>query len=315
MLGKIGIDVGLQPGAPVSSLRETLMHAEDAGFTHVELSSGTLAVVVRGQLHPGRLAKLQEVLAEVPLSFTLHGSEVSSSRGGNLLDVVSESERQIVASDIELAAAIGATVVVYHSGTLRDPYGDDRALAQGLQRERELLRELGDRAAELGITIAVENRDPVARYIVRRAYGFDLLRLAEQISAVDHPNVKICFDTGHAFLAYTWLGKTVEDYLSDIRQIAPMIGHLHITDNFGQVQLDADRLYSENLSAGDGDLHLLPGWGVIPFEDIFRIPFPLDPIAIHEIDRRYTEHWAEAVEATTRLISLQTPEASQAVAS
>jgi sugar phosphate isomerase/epimerase len=297
----VGVSTGLKPGVPIASLRETLEQIAGLGFDTVELISRNLNVSIAGRQHPERLARLKAAIEGLPLGFTLHGSEVASSKGGNLFDTVTPAQRQIFASDLELAGEIGAKVLVYHSGTLRDAYGDDRAFIQGLLAEREALREFGDRAAELGVTIAVENRDPVARYIVRRAYGFDLLRLAEQIEAVNHPNVKICFDTGHAFLSYTYLGKTVEDYLADIKTIAPLIGHLHITDNMGQVQLDSENDQGENLITGDGDLHLLPGWGLIPFDDIFAIPFPLNPIANLEIKPTFFEHLPEAHATVTRL--------------
>jgi sugar phosphate isomerase/epimerase len=302
---KAGISSGIRPGAPLASLRENLQAIASVGFSHVELGSRNLSVMINGRPQQERLAWLKAALEDLPLGFTLHGSEVASSRGGNLFDVTSPSERQIFESDLELAGEIGASVLVYHAGTLRDPHGDDKAFQQGLLHERAALREYGDRAAELGVTIAVENRDPVSRYIDRRAYGFDLLRLAEQVDAVDHPNVKICFDTGHAFLSYTWLGKGVEGYLNDIREIAPLIGHLHVTDNFGQVQLDQGRDSGENLIAGDGDLHLLPGWGAIPFDDIFAIRFPLDPIANLEIRPTFHEHLEEAFATTIRLLELQ----------
>jgi sugar phosphate isomerase/epimerase len=300
-MSKVGISAGIRGGAPIASLRENLEQLVAIGFDAVELNSRNLNVSIAGRQHPERLARLKAAIAGLPLTFTLHGSEVASSRGGNLFDTTTTAERQIFASDLELAGEIGAKVLVYHSGTTRDPYPDDRAFTHGLLAERAALREFGDRAAELGVTIAVENRDPVARYIIRRAYGFDLLRLAEQIEAVDHPNVKICFDTGHAFLSYTYLGKGVEGYLADITAIAPLIGHLHITDNMGQVQLDSERDQGENLIAGDGDLHLLPGWGAIPFDEIFAIPFPLQPIANLEIKPIFFEHLDEAYATVARL--------------
>src|SRR5690606_26092155 len=107
-----------------------------------------------------------------------------------------------------------------------------------------------------------ENRDPVGRYILRQAYGFDLERLAEQVEAIDHPNIGVCLDVGHAWLAYAWLRK---DYLAGVRRIAPLVAHMHVNDNFGLPQLDETSDQTENLAQGLGDLHLLPGWGTVPF--------------------------------------------------
>lgn len=301
----IGVSVdGSARGVP-GGLREVLDRTAGLGFSHVELSAKALAVTINGELEPRRLDRLRAALDGLPLRYTLHGTEVSSSRGGNLMDVTTTAQRRIVAADLELAAAIGAEVLVYHSGTLRDPYGDDSALEVGMGAERDALRQLGDRAGEAEILIAVENRDPVARYIVRRSYGLDLLRLAEQLDAVGHPQVRMCFDTGHAFLSYTYLGKGREGYLADLRQIAPMVGHIHLTDNFGKVQLDAEADPTENLASGDGDLHLPPGWGAIPLDEVFAIPFERNPIVNLEIKGQFHEHLDEAYETTRRLVARQ----------
>lgn len=301
----IGISAGVRAGAPLASLRDTLAEIAGVGFTHVEIAPKNLNVIVNGRLHEERMARVRRALDGLPLGYTVHGTEVSSAKGGNLFDLTTPAQEQIFAADLAFAAAIGATVLVYHSGSMRDPYADDRAVQRAMMAERDALRRFGDRASDYGITIAVENRDPVARYIIRRAYGFDLLNLAEQIDAIDHQNVRICLDTGHSWLSYSWLGKSEDDYLDDIREIAPLVGHLHITDNFGQVQLDHTTDPAENLASGDGDLHLLPGWGSIPFEKIYAIPFRLDPISNLEIRPHYFEHLEEAFATTTRLMAIQ----------
>jgi len=174
---------------------------------------------------------------------------------------------------------------------LRDPGGDGRALAAGMAAERTALRELGDLAGEHGITIAVENRDPIGRHILRQAYGLDLARLAAQIEQVDHLSVGICFDTGHAFLASAWLGF---DYLEGVRRIAPLTAHIHLSDNFGNVMLDETSDPAENLIQGLGDLHLLPGWGAVPFDAIAAIPLPRNPVSIVELRATFGEHLDEA---------------------
>jgi len=284
---RFGIAVGLGNGQPLASLAAGLRRVADAGFTHAEISGKSLGVVMNGTLNPDRLAALQAALADIPLSYTLHGTEVASSRGGNLMDVTTPSQRLTVEADLGLAQAIGASVVVYHSGTLRDPGGDGRAVAAGMEAERRALSELGDLAGRAGITIAVENRDPVGRYIVRQAYGFDLERLAEQVEAIGHPHVGVCLDVGHAFLSHAWLGK---DYLEGVRRIAPLTAHMHLSDNFGNVQLDETADPAENLIQGLGDLHLLPGWGAVPLDEVFAVPFPRRPIVLLEMRPAYFEH-------------------------
>lgn len=284
----IGISTGLGNQAePITSLRARLDRIAQLGFSHAEISAKSLGVIINGELNSTRLSTLQNTLAGCPLKFTLHGCEIASARGGNLMDVTTPSQRSAVAADIALAAAIGASVVVYHSGMLRDPGGDPPSIAAGLQAERETLSELGDIAGASGITIAVENRDPVGRYVLRNAYGLDLERLATQVESVNHPHVGVCLDVGHAYLACAYLG---QDYLTMVQRIAPLTSHIHLSDNFGKVQLDETADPAENLIHGLGDLHLPPGWGNGPLESIFTIDFPRKPIILLELKSQFHEH-------------------------
>jgi sugar phosphate isomerase/epimerase len=262
----IGIDAELDArgGQPLAALRPLLERAAEIGFSHVELSGKSLAVAVGGRLLPARLEALRAMLDGCPIRLTIHGTNVSSARAGNLMDVTTPNQRRVAEADLALCAAIGAEVLVVHSGSLRDGYGDDEALDRAMAAERDALQALGDLAGRHSIRIALENVDPVGVYIARRAYGLRLEQLAEQVERVDHPFVGVCLDVGHAFLAANYLG---EDFLSAVRVIAPLVAHLHLSDNLGRSQLDAGVDIDESLALGDGDLHLLPGWGNIPLRN------------------------------------------------
>ena len=294
----------MRGGATLASLRQRLAEVAGLGFTHAELSTKALAVIVNGQLQPSRLAALQEAVAGSSVTLTCHGSAVSTARIGNLVDLTTPAQPAAVAADLALAAAIGARVLVYHAGQLRDPYGDDRALAAGMAAERDHLRRLGDEAGRHGIRIMVENIDPVGIYILRRAYGLRLDLIAEQVQAVDHPQVAMCLDCGHGFLAARYLGW---DYLATIRQVAPLVGHVHLNDNFGRANLDGSWDVNEYIAVGDGDLHLPPGWGAIPLQEVFATPFPQDPTVILELRPHFYENAAEAL-ATTRAFVDRAPQ-------
>jgi sugar phosphate isomerase/epimerase len=300
----IGIALGfdVRGGAPLASLRTRLADVAAVGFSHAELSTKALAVIVNGQLQRSRLAALKEAVADSPVTLTCHGSAVSSARIGNLVDLTTPAQPAAVAADLALAAAIGAKVLVYHAGQLRDFNGDDRALAAGMAAEREQLRRLGDEAGRHGIRIMVENIDPVGTYILRRAYGLRLDLIAEQVQAVDHPQVAMCLDAGHGFLAARYLGW---DYLATIRQVAPLVGHIHLNDNFGRAKLDDGWDVNEYIAVGDGDLHLPPGWGAIPLEELFAIPFRQEPAVILELRPHFAENAAEALATTRTLLRVE----------
>ncbi|HEU0164590.1 MAG TPA: hypothetical protein VFQ54_06050, partial [Thermomicrobiales bacterium] len=88
------------------------------------------------------------------------------------------------------------------------------------------------------------------------------------------------------------------DFVEQCRQIAPLVSHIHLTDNFGKVQLDAHADQSENLYAGLGDVHVLPGWGSIPFDELEKIPFPRQPIVNLELRPQFFEHLQLASDVT-----------------
>jgi len=299
----IGIALGLDArgGKPLSALREMLDRVAEIGFSHAEISAKSLAVACGGRLLPQRLAALRAALDGAAVRFTVHGTNVSSARAGNRMDVTTPNQRRVAEADLALAAAIGAEVLVIHSVSLRDIYLDDDALAVAMAAERDALRALGDEAGRHGITIAVENIDPVGVYLARRAYGLRLDTLGAQIAQVAHPQVGVCLDVGHAFVAATYAGF---DFLPAIREIAPQVVHLHLSDNLGRTQLDGEVDLDERLALGDGDLHLLPGWGTIPLQSVFAIPFPRQPLVILELRPHFAEHLPEALATTRALVAV-----------
>ena len=103
------------------------------------------------------------------------------------------------------------------------------------------------------------------------------LRLAGQVVAVDYPAVGICLDVGHAAVASSFSGF---DYLKECAAAAPLVRHVHLHDNLARPDLakGGEPRTSERLAYGIGDLHLPPGNGDIPLEDLFRnVASPGDP--------------------------------------
>jgi sugar phosphate isomerase/epimerase len=284
--------------ADLSELSRLVAEFAGSDFTHVELGANGLGVVIGEVAHPARLQALRQALSGCPQRLTLHGSWTGSGRVGNLLDPQSRpAQVSGLLADLEIAAAIGAEVVVYHAGTLGSAFEDNAALEAGLAGERDALRRLGEQAARHGIVIAVENRAPTPRVIARRSYGMRLDLVAGQVEAVGHPNVTMCLDTGHAYLAAQYLGF---DFLDAVRAAAPLVGHVHLADNFGRIgPPDADPREAEFL--GEGDLHLPPGWGSIPLREMLSVPFPRNPVVILEI--RHLRHHRGALAAYRDLLT------------
>ncbi|WP_236796150.1 sugar phosphate isomerase/epimerase [Amycolatopsis sp. GM8] len=304
LLNKIGLTVNVWSGKQLlrsdfDEMRSFLDEAAAAGFGYAELGGCGLGVVMAGQVQRSRLAALRDSLADCPLRLTLHSAWFSSGRTGNLLDATSASvQYQGLRADLEVAAAIGAEVLVYHAGVLANRYSDGAELAAGMATEREQLRDLADEAGARGIMIAVENRAPTPAVLTRRSYGMRLDLVAEQVREIDHPQVSMCLDVGHAYLAASYLQY---DYLAAVKAVAPLVGHLHFHDNFGRMakQPEADAYELELL--GEGDLHLPPGWGTIPLAEVLAVPYPREPAVI--IEMRHARHYAEALETTRGMLT------------
>ena len=160
--------------------------------------------------------------------------------------------------------------------------------------EREALSELADEAAALGIVIGVENVGP-------RSYSARIAELVEQVREINHPNVGITLDFGHAYLTARHLGY---DFLEAIELAALLIVHVHVHDNFGRVmRLTQDMAYINIAPFGANDMHMPPGWGEIPYREAFSRLKHYDGVVLMELKPRYSPYFGEALQEIRRLLT------------
>jgi len=139
----------------------------------------------------------------------------------------------------ELAVRLGGPVVVVHPGPPALNTNDITpatitARVDPLRRTMDDLAAIGDR---LGVTYLFENIPP------NYHFGSDPGQLAALVRAVDHPRIRMCFDTGHAHLT--------SGAIAALDACADVIEYVHVNDN-----------------AGDIDSHLIPGDGTIPWDEV-----------------------------------------------
>ncbi len=270
---------------------ETL-RAAGAGF--VELWIADLGVILGGRLDEHRLGEVREVLLAASLtsglSYTVH-----APLEADLMDLDRrEVQRDVLLSSVRFAGGIGAPVVVCHAGQRAGARDARHRLKYQLAAERAVLREIGEEAGDLGVTVAVENYYPDERVLRGEAYDYSVWpsELADQVAAVDHPAVGVCLDVGHAALAADFFGF---DLFAECAAAAPLVRHVHLHDNLGKTGLGVDpRDYGDPVY-GAGDLHLPPGRGSLPLEDLFRqTELPTDPACCVELA---PGHFAEAPRA------------------
>jgi len=263
----------------IGGLAEDLEALKSAGSDFVEVWPENLGVILGGSLDTNRMRAVGELLLEAELAYTVHAPlEV------NLMDLTSHSlQRDVLDASLRFAKGIGAEVVVCHAGQRVGTRDARHSMGDQLSAERSALREAGDLAGELGVTIAVENYYPEQPILRGAVYDYSVWpsQLAEQISAVDHPAVGICLDVGHAALAAGFFGF---DFIGECGAIASLVRHVHLHDNLQRTNLTGEPQVSEHTVYGLGDLHLPPGRGTIPLEDLFRrMDFPEKPSCCVEL--------------------------------
>ena len=137
---------------------------------------------------------------------------------------------------IDRAHAMNASVVCgpFHSAfatfSRQEPQPDEYA------RSAEVLHAAGEYAKQANIVLTPEALNRFECYLCNT-----MAQLAELIRQADHPNVRAMFDTHHANMEE-------KRYPDAIRTIAPVLAHVHISEN--------DRG--------------TPGDGHIPWDDTFR---------------------------------------------
>lgn len=288
----LGISTNADTIAGSDSLLEAhLREIQAAGATYAELILHGLDVVVAGALQPSRVRAVAGVVGRVGLGHTIH-----LPYGLNLLDRQwGEGHRKVFEAGIDFAGVIGAELLVYHSSFRADDGSGSGA--ELLERDGETLRELGERAARLGVEIGVENNawtDPSAI-----TYGLRPSDLVDHVRGVGLDNVGMTLDLGHLHLtsaAYGW------DFAGEIEATLPVLKHIHAHDNFAD--LSQSGTYNVDLPLGRGDLHLPMGWGTIPWPGTLELLASYEGVWMMEIEYRLAELFPEFVTEARSLLAL-----------
>lgn len=261
---RVGISLRYEEVTDVSELASDLEALHDIGPDFVEVSPQGLGIIVGGKLDRESLVAVKEVLAEAEMKYTIH-----PPLRLNLMDLDRlELQRNILESSVRFAGEIGAPIVVCHAGVRDNRSHVRHSLSAQLSMERSVLREVGNLAGEVGVTIAIENWCPIEPLITGERYTYSIWpsELAAQVAEVEHPSVGLCLDVGHAFIASTFYGF---DLVKECSSAAPLVRHLHLHDNLGHPEITSESEPTERLAFGLGDLHLPPGKGSIPLAELF----------------------------------------------
>jgi sugar phosphate isomerase/epimerase len=319
MINIRGIGINLDSlGSPsdLQQLEQGLVCQRELGFRLLEVNPAPFGLIMNGKLRRQQLDNYVSVLKGFDLRYSVHGL----GRLNLAYDSHHELSRQVMACQIEISRAIGASHLVIHSGLqaldavrygLRASLLTDEELEAGARREVEALRDLARVAADAGVIICMENGDPhqweynvISRFdrprseLLKHHPRLCVAPMVRQLEAIAHPNVAMTLDVGHLYIAAHDLGF---DYLEAVGEAAPWVKHLHISDNFGRLDRGVDT-EEERWAFGEADIHLLPGWGNIPYREVFaRLPDYEDDLIL-EIKPGFEDYLGEGLETMEKIL-------------
>jgi sugar phosphate isomerase/epimerase len=272
------------------SMAADLRHYADIGAEYAELCLGTVDILAGGRVIASRLAALKRTVGEFPLKYSVHGLVSSNLMRSTTL----RHQMDVTKALIQVCDAVGAGLLVQHSGFVSPAAPLDRADAD--KRELDALREIASFAARYDVRVALENIFSVQSGQYRKTPA----EVAETVRAVNSPNLVATTDFSHAYIECTYRGL---DYMAELRAMAPVTGHLHVHDSFGQMAGDTPFQYPQEASAlGLGDLHLPLGWGDVPWEAIFaELTFLPGTILMMEVSNRFRPEQAACLEWARKL--------------
>ena len=288
-----GFGFSTMGGSPnFEQLPEVLDRFEALEAAFVELSLFAEDLVAGGRVLPGRMATLKRICADRPFGYTVHGPICL-----NFMDVDHlRLHEHVCRTYLEACAELDAKTLVVHTGRVPD-VGAER-LDSLYAQQREVLARMGDIAKDLGVHIAVEN------VFVEEPdwHTANPAHLAQELAAIDHPNVTGTLDFSHAFIQTTFEAR---DFFADAIAFAPQVNHLHVHDSFGTPKRMTTHFMSESLAYGLGDLHLPIGWGAIQWEPLLsRCRFQPGTVLMIELRQRYWSELAACAEAARRFVKL-----------
>lgn len=141
-----------------------------------------------------------------------------------------------------LALELGGTMVVVHPAPVAVVQQDitPSSLASRVDPLRRSMEQLATIGEQLGVTYLIENLP--GNY----HFGSDPEQLAGIIRELNHPRLRMCFDTGHAHMTAT--NHAVAEVLG---QCLDVVAYCHVSDNDTH-----------------SDAHLAPGEGTIAWDDV-----------------------------------------------
>lgn len=280
LAGRLGLTVPHEwwPSAPF------LKSYEAAGFDWVQVDAPPRSVLMDPLLRDTHASTLGQALDTTGLRSVVHAP------GG--LRLGSEGGVDAFAGLLAYAAIAGAETVVYHA--LAHP--DEPGAEDELRLEAHALGRLALRAEQLGVSIAVENLAPL--YPGPETISANPLSLRGLVLRSGSDAVGICLDLGHAHVVaerrHTSLRHLVEPVLD-------LVTIFHAHDNLGS-RVRPGELEAAGVDPLRLDLHLPPGRGTLPWDELAADLAEHDAPIVLEVHPPYRPRAAELRRDTAALL-------------
>jgi sugar phosphate isomerase/epimerase len=238
---RLGLNIPYEwwPSAPV------LKALEAAGFAWVQIAAPPVEMLADPRHGVRHATALRRALEVTELRVVVHGP--TNLRLGSALHY------RAFEGLLEYTHQIDAELLVYHALEF------DRRGRESAEEERAL-RRLGNAAHSVGVQVCLENLCPV--YPGRSRVSHDPLSVRDLVKRLENPAVGMLLDVGHAHVVAGFMGVETAALIEPVLE-SVLLFHVH--DNFGA------RLWGEGVASLDPlqlDLHLPPGGGTVPWQEI-----------------------------------------------
>ena len=256
-----------QAGRQTGTIRSTMAYlATIASFGFADFDPPELLAVYkdlgcvalqyyRNEANPPDLSYVKQVADDLGLRYdSIHGVFGKKYDPSSRDETFRKASVEVYRAEAELALELGGPKIVVHPGapTADGKAADPKELAMRLTPLLKSMTQLAQMGEELGVTFLMENI-PHTFYA-----GSDPAALAAMLREINSPNLKMCFDTGHAHMTC--------DVVEHFSLCKDMIDYMHISDNNQKF-----------------DSHLLPGHGSIDWDRLGPLMTQFDGAAMLEL--------------------------------
>lgn len=208
---KIGMNMLLWSTHVGSEHAAHLQGIKDAGFDGVEVPVFDTGVahfkMLSGMLDDIGLARTAVAAMGDP-GMNLIGDRGARAAGGDHMRRV-----------LDCTAALGATLICGPLHSTLGHFSGQGPTADELARSFTSQRAIGEHAAPLGITVALEALNRFECYLFNTMDG-----LAAHLDVVDHPNIRAMYDTFHSNIEEA-------DPIAALTRNAHHVAHIHLSEN------------------------------------------------------------------------------------